>query len=45
MLTAERAPRGEAIHYDCRHFDIYVDDLFESTVTDQTAFLTRSLQK
>jgi dienelactone hydrolase len=43
-LAAERAPRGEALHYDGRHFDIYVDELFERTVADQTAFLTRNLQ-
>jgi dienelactone hydrolase len=42
--TAARAPHGEAIHYDGRHFDIYVDDLFERTVADQTAFLTRTLR-
>jgi pimeloyl-ACP methyl ester carboxylesterase len=44
-LAAERAPRGEAVHYDCRHFDIYVGELFEETVADQVAFLTRNLQQ
>ncbi len=42
---AELAPRGEARHYDGRHFDIYVDDLFEETVAHQTEFLVRSLQQ
>jgi uncharacterized protein len=41
--AAELAPHGEAIHYDARHFDIYVDDLFERAVADQTAFLVRHL--
>jgi pimeloyl-ACP methyl ester carboxylesterase len=45
VTAAERAPRGEAIHYDGRHFDIYVDDLFERTVADQTAFLVRNLTR
>jgi pimeloyl-ACP methyl ester carboxylesterase len=44
VTAAERAPRGEAIHYDGRHFDIYFDELFERTVADQTAFLTRTLR-
>ena len=43
-LAAERAPRGEAIHYDGGHFDIYVGELFERAVADQAAFLTRNLQ-
>ncbi|HEX6115645.1 MAG TPA: alpha/beta fold hydrolase, partial [Solirubrobacterales bacterium] len=42
--AAERAPRGEAIRYDGRHFEIYVDALFKRTVADQTAFLERNLQ-
>ena len=41
--AAERAPRGEALHYDGRHFDIFVGELFERAVADQTAFLTRTL--
>ena len=44
VLAAERAPRGEAIRYDGRHFDIYVDELFDRAVADQTAFLARNLQ-
>jgi pimeloyl-ACP methyl ester carboxylesterase len=44
LLAAERAPRGEAIRYDGRHFDIYVGDLFDLAVADQTAFLARNLQ-
>jgi uncharacterized protein len=41
--AASRAPRGETIHYDGRHFDIYVGELFERAVADQTAFLERHL--
>ena len=41
--AAARAPRGEAIHYDARHFDIYFDELFERAVADQTEFLARHL--
>jgi len=44
-LAAERAPKGEAKHYDGMHFEIYVDDLFEKTVADQTAFLAHNLQQ
>ncbi len=43
--AAERARRGEVAHYDGRHFDIYVDELFERAVADQTAFLERNLQQ
>lgn len=42
---AERAPRGRLIEYPgpAGHFDIYVGDLFERTIADQTAFLRESL--
>lgn len=42
---AERASRGELIDYGAGpgHFDIYVGELFERAVTDQTAFLRRAL--
>ncbi len=43
VALAERLPRGEAIHYDSGHFDIYVGDVFEQAVTDQTEFLSRHL--
>lgn len=40
---AELAPRGEARHYDCGHFDIYRGEWFERAVADQTEFLTTHL--
>ena len=40
---AARAPRGEAVHYPIRHFDIYVGKWFDRAVADQTEFLTRHL--
>ncbi len=43
VKVAEAAARGEAIHYPARHFDIYVGELFEQAVADQTAFLVRNL--
>ena len=43
--VAELAPRGEARHYDGRHFDIYVDELFEQAVADQAEFLSRHLRR
>lgn len=46
LRMAERAPRGESIDYgpEYGHFDIYVGELFERVVADETAFLTRSLR-
>lgn len=41
--AAALAPRGEAKHYDCGHFDIYLGDFFEATLADQSEFLTRHL--
>jgi uncharacterized protein len=41
LKAASRAPRGEVRHYDARHFDIYVGDMFERVVEDQIAFLER----
>lgn len=41
--AAALAPRGEAIHYDSGHFDIYVGETFERAVADQTQFLSRHL--
>ena len=45
LRMAKRAPQGKAIDYGSEwgHFDIYVGELFERTIADQTAFLTRSL--
>lgn len=41
MRYAAQAPRGEVILSTAGHFDIYVGDDFERTVTDQLAFLAR----
>jgi dienelactone hydrolase len=41
--VAELAPLGELRRYEGRHFDIYVGDLFERAVTDQTTFLRNKL--
>jgi pimeloyl-ACP methyl ester carboxylesterase len=43
IRLAESLPLGEAEHYDCGHFDIYLGDWFERAVADQTDFLTRHL--
>lgn len=44
VKVAERAPRGEARHYDSGHFEIYVGDVFEQAVADQVEFLARNLR-
>lgn len=42
--AARKGPRAELRRYaNARHFEIYVGELFERAVADQTAFLTRSL--
>lgn len=41
VRLASRAPRGEIRHYDTGHFDIYLGQDFEASVTDQLAFLAR----
>lgn len=43
LKTAQAAPHSEVCHYKGDHFDIYVGELFEETVRDQLAFLTRHL--
>ncbi|WP_026911486.1 alpha/beta hydrolase [Patulibacter minatonensis] len=43
VKMAEKAPRGEVVHYPIGHFEIYLGDAFETTVADQTAFLRREL--
>jgi dienelactone hydrolase len=43
LAGAQRAPRGEVRRYPIGHFDIYLGDWFDRAVTDQTAFLVRSL--
>jgi fermentation-respiration switch protein FrsA (DUF1100 family) len=42
-LTARRAPRGTARHYDSDHFEIYHPPLVEQALADQTAFLLEHL--
>ena len=41
IKAAHKAPHGELRQYAGTHFDIYVGELFEKAVADQTAFLTR----
>jgi pimeloyl-ACP methyl ester carboxylesterase len=41
---ASRAPRGEIKRYPVGHFEIYVGDVWERAVTDQTDFLVRHLE-
>lgn len=41
---AQNAPRGEVVHYPIGHFDIYTGDSFERAVSDQVAFLQRTLR-
>lgn len=41
--AAARARRGVVKRYPCRHFDIYLGDLFEQAVADQIAFLREHL--
>jgi fermentation-respiration switch protein FrsA (DUF1100 family) len=43
LKHAARAPQAEIRRYECGHFEIYVGELFERAVTDQTEFLTRTL--
>lgn len=43
LKYAARAPKAEIRRYECGHFEIYVGELFERAVADQTAFLTRAL--
>ena len=43
VRAAERSPNAELRRYDIEHFEIYVDPQFETTIADQTEFLTRNL--
>ncbi len=43
LKAAARAPHAEVRRHDCRHFDIYVGEVFERNVADQVAFLERVL--
>ena len=42
--VAHDAPQGEVAHYPIGHFDIYTGDSFERAVSDQVAFLQRTLR-
>ncbi len=44
LKYAAKAPRGEVKRYPVGHFEIYVGDVWEQAVADQTEFLTRSLR-
>jgi fermentation-respiration switch protein FrsA (DUF1100 family) len=44
IRAAERAPKVELIRYPIGHFDIYVDEGFERSSSDQLAFLQRVLR-
>ncbi len=41
--VAAKAPRAETESFDCGHFDIYVGEIFEKSVSRQVEFLTRAL--
>jgi pimeloyl-ACP methyl ester carboxylesterase len=43
VRVAERAPRGELIHYPAGHFDVYFPPLLDQLVNDQIQFLLRNL--
>lgn len=42
---AKKAPKGEIKRYPFGHFDVYVDEGFETAVKDQTTFLDANLGK
>ncbi len=41
LRVARRIPRGEALVYDCSHFEPYLEPHFEKFVSDQIDFLHR----
>lgn len=41
--VAKKAPRAEVLSFPCRHFDIYVGEVFEKSSTEQMEFLRRVL--
>ncbi|GAB2481248.1 alpha/beta hydrolase [Jatrophihabitans fulvus] len=41
--VAEKAPHAEVLSFPCGHFDIYVGEIFEKSVVEQTEFLRRVL--
>ncbi|KKB99079.1 alpha/beta hydrolase [Mycolicibacter arupensis] len=42
VTVAQRAPRGQARHYDSDHFEVYHPPLLTRILADQTEFLQRS---
>ncbi|MEU3186286.1 alpha/beta fold hydrolase [Streptomyces sp. NPDC006923] len=44
VRTAQRAPRGTALHYPADHFEVYHPPLVDGIIRDQVAFLTRHLR-
>jgi pimeloyl-ACP methyl ester carboxylesterase len=42
-VAAALGDRAEVLSFPCGHFDIYVDDVFEKSATEQTEFLRRTL--
>jgi pimeloyl-ACP methyl ester carboxylesterase len=44
VRVAETARRGEALHYDADHFEVYFQPLFGQMVADQARFLRRHLK-
>jgi hypothetical protein len=44
LAYARTAPRGEIKTYRAGHFDIYLGAPFEAVVSDQTEFLSRTLE-
>lgn len=43
LAAAHRVPRAEIRRYDADHFDLYIGEGFERTVSDQVEFLLRAL--
>lgn len=43
--VAERAPRGEALHFPADHFQVYFPPLFDEIVGRQVDFLRRHLAR
>lgn len=41
--VARRAPKAETLAFPCRHFEIYVGEVFERSVAEQVGFLRRVL--
>jgi dienelactone hydrolase len=42
--TAQRAPRGTALHYPADHFEVYHPPLVDGIIRDQVAFLAQHLR-